>query len=87
MGQFTQTEVRSSHGRADAVVITKDSVYVFEFKLARDEQGFGADDALAQIDKKGYMIPYTASGKKLYKVGVQFDDETHTVGEWLMAKA
>ncbi len=33
IGQFVETEVRSSHGRADAVVKTQDAVYIFEFKL------------------------------------------------------
>jgi hypothetical protein len=85
LGQYTQAEVHSAIGRADAVVKLSNAIYVFEFKLARDEKGKTAEDALAQIDKKGYMIPYTASGKTLYKVGVQFDDETRTVGEWLVA--
>ena len=33
MGQFVQTEVKSSKGRADAVVKTADNIYVFEFKM------------------------------------------------------
>ena len=30
MGQFTQAEVRSAKGRADAVVKTADYIYVFD---------------------------------------------------------
>ena len=33
MGQFTQAEVHSSRGRADAVVRTPKFIYIFEFKL------------------------------------------------------
>ena len=33
MGQFCDAEVRSARGRADAVVKTQDSIYIFEFKL------------------------------------------------------
>ena len=33
MGQFTESEVRSACGRADAVVKTPEYIYVFEFKL------------------------------------------------------
>jgi hypothetical protein len=79
MGQFAQAEVRSSAGRADTVVTTDTTVYVFEFKL------FGngtVDDALSQIDNKGYLIPYSVSGRKLVKVGVIFDPATRTLGEW-----
>ncbi len=52
-GQFVETEVRSARGRADAVVKTKDTVYVFEFKLNGT-----AEEALRQITEKGYLIPY-----------------------------
>ncbi|MDR1174918.1 MAG: PD-(D/E)XK nuclease domain-containing protein, partial [Treponema sp.] len=63
----------------DAVVTTKDTVYVFEFKLA----GRGtAEEALKQIDEKGYLIPWTAGGKKLVKVGAVFDPAARTLGEW-----
>lgn len=48
MGQFVETEIRSAHGRADAVVKTKDTIYVFEFKL-----NGSAEEALRQIDEKG----------------------------------
>ena len=77
MGQFCDAEVRSARGRADAVVKTKDYIYVFEFKLDGS-----ADEALAQIDSKGYLIPYTADERQLVKVGVSFDAGERNVGEW-----
>lgn len=52
MGQFCDAEVRSSRGRADAVVKTGNYIYIFEFKL-----GGSADAALEQIDSRGYLIP------------------------------
>jgi hypothetical protein len=79
LGQFAESEVRSAAGRADAVVKTRDRVYVLEFKL--DKTGT-AEDALRQIDDKGCLIPYSAGGKKLVKVGVVFDTGTGTLGEW-----
>lgn len=79
MGQFTQAEVRSANGRADAVVWTKDVIYVFEFKL-----NGSAEAALQQIDDKGYLIPYIADGRKLVKVGVSFNAETRNLGEWMV---
>lgn len=68
MGQFSEAEVRSAKGRADAVVKTADYIYVFEFKLDGS-----AEQALAQIDDRGYLIPYTVDGRKLMKIGVNFD--------------
>jgi hypothetical protein len=79
LGQFIESEVRSAAGRADAVVKTKDAIYVFEFKL--DTAGT-AEDALKQIDEKGYLLPYTADGRKLVKIGVVFDTAKRTLGEW-----
>jgi hypothetical protein len=79
LGQFADAEVRSAAGRADAVVTTRDTVYVFEFKLA----GNGTvEEALRQIEEKGYLIPWTAGGKKLVKVGAVFDPAARTLGEW-----
>ncbi|MDR1467825.1 MAG: ATP-binding protein [Spirochaetaceae bacterium] len=84
LGQFVESEVRSAAGRADAVVKMRDAVYVFEFKLGK---GGSAEDALKQIDEKGYLVPYSADGKKLVKAGVVFDTETRTLGEWKMVNA
>ena len=77
MGQFCDAEVRSARGRADAVVKTGDYVCVFELKL-----NGSADEALQQIDDRGYLIPYTADGRTLLKVGVSFDAAERNIGEW-----
>jgi hypothetical protein len=79
MGQFVETEVRSARGRADAVVKTKDTIYIFEFKL-----NGSAEEALQQIDEKGYLIPYTLDGKRLVKIGVNFNKETRSVERYLV---
>lgn len=41
-----------------------------------------ASAALKQIDDQGYMIPYSADGRKLYKIGVSFNTKTRTVEDW-----
>ena len=79
MGQFVETEIRSAHGRADAVVKTKDTIYVFEFKL-----NGSAEEALRQIDEKGYLIPYRLDGRRLVKVGVNFSKERRNVDRYIV---
>ena len=79
LGQFAEAEVRSAKGRADAVVKTTDYIYVFEFKLDGT-----VDEAIRQIDDKGYLIPYTTDGRKLVKVGVSFSREERNLGEWVI---
>ena len=71
------TEKEQSQGRSDCIVETDSNVYIFEFK--RDGS---ADDALAQIEAKGYSRPYAADPRRLYKIGVNFSSQTGTVEEW-----
>ena len=77
MGQFCDAEIRSAKGRADAVVKTKDYIYVFEFKLDGS-----VEDALRQIDERGYLLPYKADGRKLVKIGVSFSKEERNLDAW-----
>jgi len=81
MGQFVETEVKNNKGRADAVVKTADSIYVFEFKM--DDKGT-AEDALAQINSTDYAIPYTTDHRKLIKIGVEFSQTERGVKRWLI---
>jgi len=64
-GLSCRSEVRIAAGRIDAFVETKNFAYCFEFKLDGT-----ADEALAQIDAKEYLLPWSGGGKKLYKVGL-----------------
>ncbi len=74
---YIRTEVKSAIGRADAVMYMPDTVYVFELKVDKS-----ADEALQQIDDKGYMLPYHAEGKRLVKIGISFDSKQRTISEW-----
>ena len=81
MGQFTQAEVHSAQGRADAIVQTPKYVYVFEFKLNGT-----AEEALQQINDKGYAVPFQTDSRQIVKVGVEFSTETRNVKRWLVEK-
>ncbi len=79
MGAFILVEEDSAIGRADAVVHTPDAVYVFELKYDGS-----AEEAIRQIDDKGYLIPYSADGRRLYKIGVNYDSQQRTIGDWMV---
>ena len=79
MGQFVQTEVHCSTGRADCIVTTADSIYIFEFKLSGNGS---AEDALNQIQKNGYAERYKADSKKIVLIGSSFDEQTRTIKDW-----
>ncbi len=79
MGAYIKVEEDSAIGRADAVLQMPNATYVFELKYDGS-----AAEALRQIDEKGYLIPYSADGKRLVKVGVNYDSAQRTIGEWII---
>ncbi|MDR1645587.1 MAG: ATP-binding protein [Tannerellaceae bacterium] len=79
MGQFAPVEVKIARGRADAVIQTADTVYVLEFKVT----GSGtAEDAWKQINNPAYPIPYTAKGRRIVKVGAEFNAQERVLVRW-----
>ena len=77
MNQYVQTQVRTNTGRIDMVMKLQRSICVFELKINRS-----AEEALNQIDEKGYLLPYTADGRKLIKCGISFNTSTRNIEEW-----
>ncbi len=77
---YARTQVKCANGRIDFVVWMPDTTYVFELKVNGTAQ-----EALDQINSNGYALPYETEGCTVVKVGVQFDRETMTVGEYLVA--
>lgn len=75
---YVRTQVKCAGGRTDMVVWMPDTIYVFELKA-----GGTAEEALQQIDDKGYAIPYTTDERKVVKVGVAFDTEVRSISSWL----
>jgi hypothetical protein len=79
MNVYARTQVKCHGGRIDMVMKTAEIIYVFELKVNGTAQ-----EALAQINSKGYAIPYQTEGRRVVKVGVQFARDTMTVGEWVV---
>lgn len=79
MNNYVRTQVKSANGRSDIVMFVKDTVYVFELKINGTAQ-----EALDQINSKGYLVPYEAGNKKVVKVGVAFSKETKTIEDWIV---
>ena len=74
-----RTEERSAAGRCDALIETEDTLYLFEFKLDGT-----AEEALKQIDDKGYAIQYEAGDKRIVKIGVNFENDKRTIERWIV---
>ena len=73
----TLVEHPQSQGRVDFIVETPKYVYIFEFKLDGS-----AEEALAQIEERGYARPYASGPRPVYCIGASFSSATGTIGEW-----
>lgn len=67
LGFTTRAEVRTSATRADMVVETDRYVYVFESKFDKPSVL-----ALLQIDRRAYTLPYSADGRRVFKIGATY---------------
>ena len=76
---YARTQVKCANGRIDFVVLMPDTTYVFELKVNGTAQ-----EAIDQINSKNYALPYQTEGRNVVKVGVAFERETMTVGEWVV---
>ena len=81
LGMYVNVEVRTPKGRVDMVMRTATTLYIVELKLNQS-----AEAAMQQIDLKNYPERFTLSGLPVVKVGISFDAEEHTLGDWLIEK-
>lgn len=82
MGLYTHTEYRTSNGRIDMTVETDDYIYVMEFKIDSTPE-----KALEQINNKNYPLSFLQTGKKIFKIGANFDTGTRTLSGWIAEEA
>ena len=83
LGFKIESEVETANGRIDAVLDMPDKIYIMEFKYkerppqtGRDMKAAFAkaalDEAMAQIEARGYSNKYIESGKLIYHVALAF---------------
>ena len=76
-GRYVDVEVHTPTGRVDIVMKTAKALYLFELKL-----NMSAQTAINQIDLKDYSSKFALSGLPIVKVGINFDPERRTIGDW-----
>ena len=76
-GRYVDVEVHTPTGRVDIVMKTAKALYLFELKL-----NMSAQAAMKQIDLKDYASKFALSGLPVVKVGINFDPERRTIGDW-----
>jgi hypothetical protein len=76
-GAQVQSEVLTSRGRIDLVVVFSDKIWIMEFKCNQS-----AEAGLKQIHEKGYADRFKGLGKKLVLMGIGFDSRKRCVSGW-----
>ena len=80
LGIYVSSQVRTSQRRIDIQLSTDTTVFVLELKLDRP-----ASEAMAQIENKGYMIPFSADERNIIKAGISFSTQSRTLAEWVIS--
>ena len=78
LGAEIHNEVHLNNGRIDTVIVNRNHIYIFEFKMDQP-----AKAAIAQIKEKGYAIPYLSDGKPITLIGINFSKKKRNIVEWL----
>ena len=80
LGEHVEAERHTSDGRIDLLVKTKEFIYIIEIKTDKS-----ADEALAQIDGKGYARPFADDPRKIFRIGVNFSTAKRCIDDWKIA--
>lgn len=77
LGMHVQAEYHTSNGRIDMVLQTPKFCYVIEFKFDGSAQ-----DALEQISRKDYALPFALNGQQIIRIGINISRETRNVEDY-----
>ena len=81
MGYYVEVEVHTCDGRVDAVIHSKDRLYLIELKIDRS-----AEAAMDQIDLKRYDARFSQLQLPITKVAINFSTESHTLTDWIITE-
>jgi hypothetical protein len=76
LGFYVESEVHTKNGRADVILQFEDNVYCLEFKLNKT-----AEEAIQQINERGYLDKYSGSELTPHKIGINFSSENKKVDD------
>ena len=77
LGFYVEVERHTTDGRMDILMQTPQFIYILELKLDKS-----AEEALAQIEAKGYAQPFADDDRHLFKIGINFSTATRRIDDW-----
>lgn len=78
-GLYIEAEHQTSNGRIDLLLKTDKYIYIMELKYDGS-----AEEALRQIEDKGYALPWQANGRTVIKVGANFSSSLRRIEKWIV---
>jgi hypothetical protein len=76
-GADVRAEEPTAKGRSDLTLLMPKGIYVMEIKYNHTAQ-----EALDQIDRKGYAEKYRLDGRPVTKVGIAISSEKRSITDW-----
>lgn len=80
LGLYVDVEIATAKGRMDLRIKTSEYIYIIKLKLDGT-----AEEALSQIQTKGYALKFAQDTRKIFKVGINFSSETASIEKFLIA--
>ncbi len=77
VGVYSEAEYQTSDGRIDILVRTPDYVYIMELKYDSTAQ-----EALDQIKRKEYHLPWSVDNRQIIAIGINFSSEKRRIDDW-----
>lgn len=77
IGFYVTVERHTTRGRIDIVMQTSQYIYILELKIDKSAQ-----EALDQIEEKGYADTFAGENRKIFKIGINFDSKTKKINDW-----
>ena len=77
-GADVLVEESSARGNSDITLKMPRGIYIMELKYDHTAQ-----EALDQIDRKGYADKYALDGRSVTKVGINISSKDHNINEWI----
>ncbi len=81
LGFYIEAEILTIRNRIDAVVKTKENIYIIEFKIDQE-----AKKAIEQIKTKKYALKYANDKRPIYLIGINFDTNKKIIDDWILEK-
>lgn len=80
LGLYTEVETATARGRIDITLKTDKYIYILELKLDGS-----AEQALEQINARGYADKFADDSRKLFLIGVNFSSRTRSISNYKVA--